>query len=183
MIIIAYLFIALLFYSEYHYESSRTTTTLQTSADDKGTTRLLFVMYVLTLLLSPVIALYTVATLGIYLPWIGIAVIIVSVLLLRWTTYANPFYLRAMATTDDHFICTDGPYRLVRHPGYMAFILGWIGFALVNNNWIVLCITLIIMIYAYIMRIMAEEQMMLERFGVDYQQYMDETYRLIPYVF
>jgi protein-S-isoprenylcysteine O-methyltransferase Ste14 len=33
------------------------------------------------------------------------------------------------------------------------------------------------MTYGYLLRIQAEEQMMLDRFGVDYQQYMNESYR------
>ncbi|CAO3629890.1 unnamed protein product [Mucor hiemalis] len=115
--------------------------------------------------------------------WIGLSLILSGLVLLRWTTYVNPFYLRSMATTDDHFICTDGPYKTIRHPGYLAFLLAWIGFGLVTDNWISFSMVTLLMTYAYLLRIQAEEQMMLDRFGVDYQQYMNESYRLLPWIF
>ncbi|OAD04142.1 hypothetical protein MUCCIDRAFT_155533 [Mucor lusitanicus CBS 277.49] len=115
--------------------------------------------------------------------WIGLSLLLLAIGLLRWTTYVNPFYLRAMATTDDHFICTDGPYKTIRHPGYLAFLLAWVGFGFMTNNWISVVMVTVLMLWGYLLRILAEEQMMLDRFGVDYQQYMNESYRLIPFIF
>jgi protein-S-isoprenylcysteine O-methyltransferase Ste14 len=177
LFLLSYLLIAILFYLEYRYESSRTTTTLQTSADDRGTTRLLLIMWFLSLVISPLWMLFTTATMPFISGWVGLTLIICGLLLLRWTTYVNPFYLRTMATTDDHFICTDGPYKTIRHPGYLAFLLAWIGFGLMTDNWVSLLMVILLMTYAYLLRIQAEEQMMLDRFGVDYQQYMNESYR------
>lgn len=177
LFVASYFLIAVLFYLEYKYESERTTTTLQTSADDRGTTKLLFVMWFLSLVISPLWVLFFIATMPIALSWVGLLLIIAGIVLLRWTTFVNPFYLRTMATTDDHFICTDGPYKTIRHPGYLAFLLAWFGFGLVTNNWFSFLMVSILMTYAYLLRIQAEEQMMLDRFGVDYQQYMNESYR------
>jgi protein-S-isoprenylcysteine O-methyltransferase Ste14 len=177
LLFISYVLLAALFYLEYRYESSRTSTTLQTPADDRGTTRLLLIFWVLSLVTAPYWILLTATTMPYISSWIGLGLIVSSILLLRWTTYVNPFYLRSMATTDDHFICTDGPYKTIRHPGYLAFLIAWIGFALMTDNWISFWIITSLMTYAYIKRIQAEEQMMLDRFGVDYQQYMNESNR------
>ncbi|KAG2213979.1 hypothetical protein INT47_001249 [Mucor saturninus] len=179
----SYALIAVLFYLEYRYESSRTATTLQTAADDRGTTRLLLIMWFLSLVIAPVLSLFIPLVMPLIMTYIGLSCIVVGLLLLRWTTFVNPFYLRTMATTDDHYICTDGPYKTIRHPGYLAFLLAWIGFGLVSDNWISFLMITLLMTYAYILRILAEEQMMLDRFGVDYQQYMNESYRLVPFIF
>lgn len=181
LFITSYFLLASLFYFEYRYESSRTTTTLQTSADDRGTTRLLVIMWILSLVIAPLWILFLPVAImsSLVFGWIGLSLILSGLVLLRWTTYVNPFYLRSMATTDDHFICTDGPYKTIRHPGYLAFLLAWIGFGLVTDNWISFSMVTLLMTYAYLLRIQAEEQMMLDRFGVDYQQYMNESYRYI----
>ncbi|KAG2230856.1 hypothetical protein INT48_009237 [Thamnidium elegans] len=172
-----YILLAVLFYLEYRYESSRTATTLQTSADDRGTTRLLLIMWFMSLIIAPFWILFMATTMSVVAGWVGLVFIVGGISLLRWTTFVNPFYLRTMATTDDHYICTDGPYKAIRHPGYLAFLLAWVGFGLVTSNWISFFMITVLMTWAYILRIQAEEQMMLDRFGVDYQQYMNETYR------
>jgi protein-S-isoprenylcysteine O-methyltransferase Ste14 len=178
LFITSYFLIAILFFLEYRYESLRTTTTLQTSADDRGTTRLLLVMWFLSLIVAPFWTLvFAAAAMPALASWIGLILLLVGIAMLRWTTYVNPFYLRTMATTDDHFICTDGPYKRIRHPGYLAFLLAWLGFGLVTENWVSFLMVSVLMLWTYLLRIAAEEQMMLDRFGVDYQQYMNESYR------
>ncbi|KAI7901907.1 uncharacterized protein BX663DRAFT_456197 [Cokeromyces recurvatus] len=189
LFITSYILIILLFYLEHRYESLRTTTTLQLSGDDRGTTRLLFIMSILSLVIIAPLSTFLFnsssdsSSNSVAMSWIGFVFMLISIILLRWTTFVNPFYLRTMATTDDHFICTDGPYRMIRHPGYLAFLLAWIGFGLLTIHWISFIIISLIMTYAYLRRIQAEEQMMLDRFGVDYQHYMNESYRLLPFVY
>ncbi|CAO3645858.1 unnamed protein product [Cunninghamella echinulata] len=101
----------------------------------------------------------------------------------KWAIYVNSFYLRPMATTDNQYICTDGPYKIIRHPGYLAFIISWIGFSAATGNWIVFITISAMALYAYVRRIKAEEQMLLDHFSVDYQQYMNESSRIIPFIY
>ncbi|CAO3588507.1 unnamed protein product [Absidia cylindrospora] len=97
--------------------------------------------------------------------------------------YTNAFYIRPLATTDDQFLCTDGPYKVIRHPGYVAFYLAWLGLGLVSGNAICFFTIAIVLAYAYLRRIHAEEQMMLDHFGVDYQHYANESFRVLPFVY
>lgn len=181
LLILAYTLLASLFYVEYHYESRRTTTTLETAGDDRGTTRLLFIVYFLVIVFSLLFVVLFDAedttTTSAYISWVGLPLMLMAIILLRWTTLTNPFYLRSMSTTDDHYICTDGPYKTIRHPGYCAFLIAWTGFAIIFGNWISFLLIFMPILCVYLLRIQAEEQMMLDRFGVDYQQYMYETYR------
>lgn len=177
-LILGYIFLGAVFYVEHRYESSKSTTTIQTSGDDGGSTRLLVIVFAVCLMVNPVFwLLLGVGSGPAWLGWIGLGWIIGGLVLLRWTLFVNPFYLRSMATTDDQYICTEGPYKVVRHPGYTAFVVAWLGFGLTTANWFALLTTAVLVLYAYVKHIQSEEQMMLDRFGVDYQQYIDESFR------
>ncbi|KAI8328788.1 hypothetical protein BC941DRAFT_519128 [Chlamydoabsidia padenii] len=184
-LLFAYLFVGLLFYVEYRYESSRVTTMLQTSGDDQGTTTLLLGTWIFSLafgLLWPLLIGYGDMD-NVLLSFIGLGWILGGIILLRWAMFANAFYIRPLATTDDQYLCTDGPYKVIRHPGYVAFYLAGLGFGLATASWVVFVTIALVMAYAYLRRIQAEEQMMLEQFSVDYQQYAGESSRVIPFIY
>ncbi|KAI8071269.1 hypothetical protein BC940DRAFT_331083 [Gongronella butleri] len=187
----AYVLLALLYYVEYRYESARTNTMLQTAGNDEGTTSLLLMAAAIAAVGGVLLVAIGLGgsfsddawTFGHVMTWVALGWILGGMILLRWAIYCNAFYIRAMATTDDQYLCTDGPYKVLRHPGYLAFLLAWWGFAVASGNWLLLILIFIGMTYVYVRRVQAEEQMMLERFGVDYQQYMNESFRLIPFIF
>ena len=81
---------------------------------------------------------------------------------------------------ENHKLITAGPYRHVRHPMYTAFWL-WVIFQgpLLSNAavWLVGIVTWAI---TYCLRVADEEQMMIEQFGRQYEQYMRKTGRLWP---
>jgi protein-S-isoprenylcysteine O-methyltransferase len=76
-----------------------------------------------------------------------------------------------------------GPYRLIRHPGYLGTICVWIGFALAVGNWVALIILTIMLLGVYGYRIRSEEAMLNDTFGNEYQEYCKQTWRLIPFIF
>jgi protein-S-isoprenylcysteine O-methyltransferase Ste14 len=176
-LLLAYLLLCILFTIEYKFQAKLVTTSLQTAGDDRGSSRQLFVIWFISLVIAPLWILAEITLLPLWLEWAGVVLILFGIGLMVWATQSNTFYLLSMATTDDHYICTDGPYRVVRHPGYCSFLVAFIGFGLATGNVIAFIMIAVLMVYAYILRIQAEEQMMLDRFGVDYQQYMSETYR------
>jgi protein-S-isoprenylcysteine O-methyltransferase Ste14 len=57
----------------------------------------------------------------------------------------------------------------------MGTMLIWIGFGLAATNWFVLLFVGGLVSYGLIQRIQVEEEVLFERFGVDYQAYADET--------
>ena len=81
---------------------------------------------------------------------------------------------------EGHRLVTDGLYRHVRHPMYVALIVYGIGQALVVPNWIVGPSYLVTFGILFMLRVRAEEQMMLDEFGDEYAVYMAKTQRLIP---
>jgi protein-S-isoprenylcysteine O-methyltransferase Ste14 len=84
---------------------------------------------------------------------------------------------------DKHELIRGGPYALVRHPMYTSFLLMGIGQAFLLSNWIVGLAGLFGFAVLFLLRVNKEERMMLEMFGSQYQDYMERTKRIIPYVY
>ena len=93
------------------------------------------------------------------------------------------YYTRTLRVTDTQAIVSQGPYRVIRHPGYLGTIFVWIGFALSVGNWIATIILAILLFGVYGYRIRSEEVMLMDRFGNEYQEYRRRTWRLVPFLF
>ena len=81
---------------------------------------------------------------------------------------------------EQHRLITQGVYRRIRHPMYLALALYSLGQALVIPNWVAGPSTLITFAILFALRVHAEERMMFERFGAEYAAYSARTSRLIP---
>jgi protein-S-isoprenylcysteine O-methyltransferase Ste14 len=81
---------------------------------------------------------------------------------------------------ENHKMVTDGAYRLVRHPMYLAVFLYSAGMGLALPNWIAGPAYLVKFTLLFASRVRAEERMMLEEFGKNYEAYMGRTHRLVP---
>ena len=81
---------------------------------------------------------------------------------------------------EQHRLITQGVYRRIRHPMYLALALYAVGQALVIPNWVAGPSNLIAFAILFALRVRAEEKMMIERFGGDYTAYSARTNRLIP---
>src|SRR5438128_6834960 len=81
---------------------------------------------------------------------------------------------------EQHRLITQGVYRRIRHPMYLALALYSIGQALVIPNWVAGPSNLIAFAILCALRIRAEERMMVEEFGAEYAAYSARTKRLIP---
>ena len=162
---------------------------LRPNQDDKGTTRLLgmaFGFSLLALILAPSLNSFEVARLEFGFPvgWVGIALMLGGVSLRCWANAVlGRFYTSTLRLANDQPIVKEGPYRLVRHPGYGGVLLLWVGAGMASQNWLVAGIILAPMSIAYACRITAEESMLLTAFGEQYRIYMTSTWRLVPWVF
>lgn len=76
-------------------------------------------------------------------------------------------------------LAKSGPYRFVRHPQYVAFIMIILGFSI---QWPTLITILMapILIWRYLKLAKTEEKKMLKKFGGDYKEYMQKTSGFIP---
>src|SRR5262249_44222898 len=83
------------------------------------------------------------------------------------------------AVREDHALIESGPYRLVRHPVYVGYLALLLGSGLASLN---VCLWLLwpVSLLGIFIQAAAEEQLLGERFGRDYQRYVQRTGRLFP---
>jgi len=81
---------------------------------------------------------------------------------------------------ESHRLVTNGVYRSVRHPMYLALLLCGLGQALVIPNWIAGPVYGAAMALVFAFRLKPEERLMRDRFDGEYEAYASRTRRLIP---
>ncbi len=112
--------------------------------------------------------------------WLGLGIILLGMLLRLWTRSAlKQSYQGNLQVQPGQRLVTTGPYRSIRHPGYLGFILLSFGLAVGFSSLSGLLGTALL-ITGLRYRIRVEEQMLVQEFGTEYQQYSSHTRRLIP---
>ena len=115
--------------------------------------------------------------------WIGVGLGVLTAALLTWTfRNLGTNITDTVITRLKHRLVTSGPYRLVRHPFYVSFLLGVIANSLVMANWFVLAFGLTAFVLLAI-RSRIEEENLLARFGDDYRRYRERTGAFFPRFF
>jgi protein-S-isoprenylcysteine O-methyltransferase Ste14 len=115
---------------------------------------------------------------------VGICFMLTGVTL-RWYSAAvlGKYFTFDVAIRGDQTLIEVGPYRYVRHPSYSGALLSLLGFALALGNWVGLAASLSCLAFAYSYRIPIEEQALSSALGDVYKQYMNRTWRLVPFLF
>ncbi len=113
--------------------------------------------------------------------WIGVAIMAAGL----WLFYRSHADLGinwsiTLQVRENHKLVTSGVYARIRHPMYTAMFLGAVCQILILPNWIAGPAYLVGFGLLYVLRVAAEERMMLERFGAEYEAYMRRSGRLIP---
>ena len=81
---------------------------------------------------------------------------------------------------ENHQLISQGLYRQVRHPMYLALLTYGLGQALVLPNWLAGPSYGVAIALLFALRLGPAERMMLEEFGTDYKAYIARTKRLVP---
>jgi protein-S-isoprenylcysteine O-methyltransferase Ste14 len=84
-----------------------------------------------------------------------------------------------VATRANHELVISGPYKYIRHPLYSFGSFFFFGFLLLAGNWL-LTIAGLVALSALAARTPLEEEMLIEKFGDQYRDYMKHTGRYIP---
>jgi len=106
-----------------------------------------------------------------------------SVLVLRSRAALGPAWSFAPKADHDTGLVTTGPYRVVRHPIYLALALLATGEALAFGSWPALIIVLAGIVPTFAWRAHDEEKVLGRTFGERYAAYRRRTRMIIPYVF
>ncbi|MBK6793726.1 MAG: isoprenylcysteine carboxylmethyltransferase family protein [Anaerolineales bacterium] len=82
----------------------------------------------------------------------------------------------------DHKLIQNGPYKVVRHPRYLGILIFFTGVSLTFRSLLGI-FTVLALALVLIWRVFAEEKMMHEEFGKEWEEYQAKTWRLVPYIF
>ena len=116
--------------------------------------------------------------------WMGIAIMLSGLALRYWAAKTlGAFYTRTLQTVEGQQIIQHGPYRIIRHPGYVGTLLLSIGAGLALSNWLVIMISVPIGLFSQLYRINVEEKMLETTFSEAFETYRQKTWRLIPYLY
>ena len=109
----------------------------------------------------------------------GAIVFIVACIFGSWAMAVNPHFETVLVIHPDHRICASGPYRLIRHPGYAAAMVGAAGYSLILGSWWGLA-ALAPFILLFLVRTALEDRT-LQKELPGYRNYAASTrYRLLP---
>jgi len=113
---------------------------------------------------------------------IGFIGLIISLLFILYINQVNRYASKGLVIHKDHELITSGPYRFIRHPMYLGFLLMMFSIPLSLGSFIAFVVSLFLPI-VYIYRIGIEEKMLMSHL-VGYKEYMDQVkYRLIPKIY
>lgn len=115
-----------------------------------------------------------------WLRWMGVAAGVLGCSLLYWTLSSLGKNLTdTVVTRKDATLVTHGPYRWVRHPFYVTAAILMASVTVLTANWLIGASSLPALTLLVI-RTRREEQMLIERFGQPYRDYMAQTGRFFP---
>ena len=113
----------------------------------------------------------------------GISVMLMAILLRAWSMKTLGERFRGYEVrAEAQGLETRGPYAIVRHPGYLAFVLFDIGMPLLLNG-VRLLPLVVVPLAVMFRRVSAEEQLLLEAYPADYPRYVTRTRRLVPLIY
>jgi len=155
---------------------------LHAPTDDAHSTRGIVVAFVLAIVSAPLLRRLPVRP----LPWVcapfGLVVLLAGLALRAWSMQTlSDAYTRTLRVTNQQTVTDRGPYRHIRHPGYLGSLLVWCGFALASGSIVVVGTIAALLAPAYVHRIGAEEEL-LGRELPGYTEYRERTRRLVPHV-
>jgi len=118
------------------------------------------------------------------LAWVGLALFAAGIALASAAMQAlHGLFTTRLGVQPGHRLVTSGPYRWVRHPGYLSHILCLTGVGLALSSLVALGLTILVAPFI-LWRIQREEDMLAAEFGEEYRTYMQQTkWRLIPLVY
>jgi protein-S-isoprenylcysteine O-methyltransferase Ste14 len=112
---------------------------------------------------------------------IGLAVVLLGIYLSNWALVANRFFSGTVRIQAErgHAVVSDGPYRLVRHPGYLGAALYDLGTPLFLASWWTFIPAGITVLFLLLRTALEDKTLQAELPG--YDTYAHKTrYRLIP---
>jgi len=113
--------------------------------------------------------------------WAGVLLIILA-LIVFWRAHVDlkTNWSPSLEIREKHELITRGIYGYIRHPMYASQWLWVIAQPLLLQNWLAGWLDLFIFIIFYVLRVRAEEKLMIDTFGDQYRDYMKKVGGVFP---
>jgi len=105
-----------------------------------------------------------------------------SVLRVQARRTLGEYFSPVVRILPEHELIRHGIYKHIRHPGYLGELLLYFSVPLLLHS-LYGFLVMVFLIPFILYRIRVEEQMLIEKFGDEYRDYMRKSKRFIPYVF
>ena len=114
------------------------------------------------------------------LRWIGTGLAFASVPFLGWIHRTlDRQYSACLQIKESHMLIKEGPYSRVRHPMYTVLSSFSFGVSLVTANFLMIGLAILVL-FCFPFVAKKEEQMLLDTFGDEYAEYMEQTGGFFP---
>ncbi|WP_342235615.1 methyltransferase family protein [Inquilinus sp. OTU3971] len=112
--------------------------------------------------------------------WIGVVIFALGGVLRLWPVFVlGRLFSGLVAIQPGHRLVTDGIYGVIRNPSYLGLMIGALGWALAFRSAIGVVLALLNLL-PLVARIRAEERLLADQFGAEYEAYRGRTWRLVP---
>ncbi len=120
-------------------------------------------------------------TLPTWAGWLGVVLIILA-LIIFWRAHADlkTNWSPSLEIREKHELITHGIYSHIRHPMYASQWLWVIAQPLLLQNWLAGWLDLLVFMLFYVLRVRAEEKLMIDNFGDQYRDYMKKVGGVFP---
>jgi protein-S-isoprenylcysteine O-methyltransferase Ste14 len=114
---------------------------------------------------------------------VGLLVISVGAFLFVWARRVlGHFYSGHVSVIEGQPLVQRGPYRIIRHPAYMGYLLISLGISLGFSSLSGFAAVIFILLPSVVYRLRVEDGLLAEHFGEAFKTYANKTKRLIPFV-
>jgi len=113
----------------------------------------------------------------------GVAGIVLGMAIMSWAMKVNTYFSKVVRIQHDrgHKVIRSGPYRYVRHPGYVGWIVLWISLNLSLGSWLAMQMSAAAVVVILVRTSWEDDLLCLELNG--YDAYAQEVrWRLIPWL-
>jgi protein-S-isoprenylcysteine O-methyltransferase Ste14 len=112
--------------------------------------------------------------------WLGVVLYSAGGALRIWPVFVlGNRFSGLVAIQPGHTLVTSGIYRVIRHPSYLGLLINSLGWSLGFRSTVGLLL-IALLVPPLLARIHAEERLLRETFGTEYDAYCARTSRLIP---
>jgi protein-S-isoprenylcysteine O-methyltransferase Ste14 len=115
--------------------------------------------------------------------WVGVFLFAAGGALRIWPVFVLGQRFSGLAAIQPgHTLVTSGVYAVIRHPSYLGLLINSLGWSLAFRSGVGVILTLSL-IPPLLARISAEENLLSDQFGGEYEVYRSHTWRLIPGIY